>query len=130
MTGISGAIGLRLGDTETLARRMTDTLRKSPDTSLDHWFGDGAVLCQVSHHQASIGASRDGTRRIAVWGEPRLAEGPRGSDQDEPLDPARLLLSLYEEKGPELLRELDGSYAFAIYDSVQEQLFLANDRFS
>lgn len=130
MTGISGAIGPSLGDTEALARRMTNTLRKSPDASFDHWFGNDAVLCQVSHHQAGIGASRDGAVQIALWGEPRLAEGTRGGDQCEPLDPAGLVLSLYEEKGSELLRELDGSYAFAIYDSVKRQLLLANDRFS
>lgn len=39
------------------------------------------------------------------------------------------LLHLYEDKGPEMLADLNGMFAFVIYDRRQRRLFGARDRF-
>lgn len=40
-----------------------------------------------------------------------------------------VLLNLFIEEGAEALNKLNGFFAFAVYDSIEEQLFLARDRY-
>ncbi len=40
-----------------------------------------------------------------------------------------VLLALFAEKGKNMMQDLDGMFAFAIWDSVNEELFCARDRF-
>lgn len=40
-----------------------------------------------------------------------------------------VLLALYSQKGPDCLKDLDGMFAFAVWDSLNKTLFCARDRF-
>ena len=54
-----------------------------------------------------------------------IARGHRFRTQSD----TEVLVHLYEEKGPSLLDDLDGMYAFAIADEKNEKLFMARDRY-
>lgn len=41
---------------------------------------------------------------------------------------AEVILHLYEEKGKECVKDLNGMFSFAIYDKKKEEIFLARDR--
>ena len=54
-----------------------------------------------------------------------LARGHTLSTQSD----CEVLVHLYEEKGPALLEDLEGMFAFAIVDTKNESIFLSRDRF-
>jgi len=99
--------------------------------------------CLLAHNRLSIidldgGAqplsNEDGTLWVVCNGEiynyielrqQLVARGHRFSTQSD----CETLVHLYEEKGVALLDDLEGMFAFAIFDVRNQQLFLARDRF-
>lgn len=137
MCGIAGIIGGQVSPNRILA--MTAALRhRGPDES-GIYLDDGAVL---GHTRLSIIDLSSGTQPIhnedkTLWivfnGEifnyPELREVliAKGHTFLTTSD-TEVILHLYEEKGAECLREMNGQFAFAIWDERKQICFLARDR--
>ncbi len=121
-------------------RRMADSLRHRGPDDAGVWT-DGAV--GLGHRRLSIidlspnghnpMCNEDGTIWIVFNGEiynfqelrPNLeASGHRFRSNTD----TEVILHLYEERGPMCVKELRGMFAFAIWDSRSQTLFLARDR--
>lgn len=141
MCGIAGI--LKLADREPVAeaelRRMLALLRHRGPDEFGIFLGNGIGLgsarlriIDLSTGQQPIG-NEDGTLWIVFNGEifnyvelrPDLeARGHRFTTDSD----TEVLLHLYEEFGPECLAKVNGQFAFAIWDTRAQSLFLARDR--
>ncbi|MGW4637259.1 asparagine synthase (glutamine-hydrolyzing) [Sphaerisporangium sp. NPDC004334] len=140
MCGIAGSMALRDGraiDEPELAR-MTGTLaHRGPDaggTFFDRGVALGFRRLSIIdlHGGDQPMFSEDGQVALVCNGEifnhralraELQAKGHRfRTDCD-----VEVLVHLYEEEGPDLLRKLNGQFAFAIYDLRRRRLFLARD---
>jgi asparagine synthase (glutamine-hydrolysing) len=138
MCGIAGIYNVG-PDSEVLISRMISILRhRGPDETglyLDNRMAMG-------HTRLSIIGLGDGTQPICnedgtlwtvyngeIFNYPELKADLEekghifrtGTDTE-------ILVHIYEEYGPACLQRLNGQFAFAIWDSVKEELFLARDR--
>jgi len=141
MCGISGIFSSS-GQTidSRLIFRMTDTLRhRGPDDRGVYINGNISLgmnrlaIIDLSRNAHQPMSNEDGTVRIVFNGEiynhdllrdELTAKGHRyksGSDTES-------IVHLYEEYGVDCLNKLNGMFAFAIWDSLKERLFIARDR--
>jgi len=141
MCGINGVFHYREGAPDVaLVRRQAHALRHRGPDDADVWCEGPAALGQrrlailelsPAGHQPM--PNEDRTVWVTFNGElynwpetkPQLvARGHRlrGNSDTE------MLLHLWEEKGPEMLAELRGMFAFALFDTRRRQLLLARDR--
>ena len=140
MCGIAGFLNLDGRPAETgLAESMASALiHRGPDGGGVHV--DGAVA--LAHRRLAIldpvsgvqpMCNEDGTIWVTYNGEiynsPVLREGllSRGHVLKTHCD-TEVLVHLWEEKGPDLVADLTGMFAFALWDSSRKQLFLVRDR--
>ncbi len=138
MCSILGILDLRT-DPDTLrqqALRLSKAMRhRGPDWS-GIYASDRAIL---AHERLAIvdvdsGAqplfSADRTRVLAVNGEiyghravrRRLSHYPFQTGSD-----CEVILALHDERGADFLNELDGIFAFALYDSTSDRYLIARD---
>ena len=142
MCGFAGLIdtrGERRVDEEVL-KRMTSTLtHRGPDSSgyfVDHNIGLGfrrlSIIDLTGGDQPIF--NEDGSVVLMCNGEiynylelkrTLLAKGHVFRTASD----VEVLLHLYEEKGTGLLDQLNGQFAFVIYDIKQNRLLLARDQF-
>jgi asparagine synthase (glutamine-hydrolysing) len=144
MCGICGAFsyGWSAGDESVNVRAMRDAMaHRGPDDAGLHVSADRRVA--LGHRRLSIVdlspaghqpmSNEDGTVWISFNGEiynhAELRSGleARGHVYRSRSD-TETLVHLYEEHGLGMLRHLRGMFAFAIWDSRRERLFLARDR--
>ncbi len=135
MCGIVGAFDIKQ-NTEPFRNqilRMAKTLRhRGPDWS-GIYSGEKAVLAHerlaivdpLSGNQPLF--SKDGKLALAVNGEiynhMEIRERYKDSYEFLTQSDCEVILALYRDKGPDLLEELNGIFAFALYD-IEKDLYL------
>lgn len=139
MCGIAGIITNNARNYTEEIQKMTDAIAHRGPDSADHQYFENAAL---GHRRLSIvDLSETGkqpmfsnTRNecIVLNGEiygyldikKKYSDYPyRGTSDTE------LILAMYQAKGENLIHELPGMFAFAIWDDKKQELFCARDRF-
>jgi asparagine synthase (glutamine-hydrolysing) len=138
-----GREALADSDSQALLDRMTDVLAHRGPSDRGTWRGDGIGL---GHRRLSvIDLSRNGRQPMCnedgtVWivfngeiynftqlkAEHKLVE--KGHRFHSATD-TEVLVHLYEELGPDMVRHLNGMFAYAIWDARRGELHLARDPF-
>jgi asparagine synthase (glutamine-hydrolysing) len=142
MCGFAGEFLLRPGRADlALARAMAGRLvHRGPDEEGAFLSADGrcaigfrrlAVIDPAASHQPMT--SDDGLLTVAFNGEIYNFQKLRqdltaAGDTFRTAGDTEVLLHLYRRHGPEMLRHLDGMFAFVLYDAANSQLLLARDR--
>ena len=141
MCGIAGfaGIGLPAEEAPGRLRAMCDAIQHRGPDSDGYFVGDGAAMgmrrlsiIDVAGGDQPI-SNEDGTITVVFNGEiynhhelrrELLAAGHRFATRSD----TEVLVHLYESHGPEMVRHLHGMFAFSIWDSRRQRLFLARDR--
>ncbi|HLQ69550.1 MAG TPA: asparagine synthase (glutamine-hydrolyzing) [Gemmatimonadales bacterium] len=144
MCGICGALSLRGGpDVDpAVIERMRDTMsHRGPDDAGSYVDPDRRL--GMGHRRLSIVdlspaghgpmANEDGTIWISYNGEvynhAALRQPLEGAGhQFRSRTDTEILIHLYEERGPDMLAELRGMFAFSLWDAPRRRLLLARDR--
>ena len=141
MCGIAGKYYLKApGDiSPDLIKQMIAIMHhRGPDESgiyIDDWVGLGQTRLSIIDLSGGVQPihNEDKTLWIIYNGEvfnyPELKQGllKKGHRFYTSTD-TEVILHLYEEKGTACLEQLNGQFAFAIWDSKHKELFLARDR--
>jgi asparagine synthase (glutamine-hydrolysing) len=140
MCGICGRIGVQpVGPAVDLAPVLRALHHRGPD-ACDLWRGAGGRTL-LGHTRLSIldlegssqpMANEDGSVIATYNGEIYNFAELRGSllargHRFRSVGDTEVLVHLYEELGPALVSELDGMFAFALYDARHHSLLLARD---
>jgi asparagine synthase (glutamine-hydrolysing) len=132
MCGIAGSIGVR--DVETVERMLDALPHRGPNDRGIHINGDAvfghtrlSIVDVAGGHQPIL--ANGGRSGIICNGEVYnfrklrekfLSKYPFKTESD-----SEVILHLYEEKGPECVKELDGMFAFALFDG--DDFMMARD---
>ncbi len=140
MCGITAIFNIQTGQAESMrskALQMSKTIRhRGPDWS-GIYCGGSAVL---AHERLSIVdpasggqplVSPDGAQVLCVNGEiynhRELREQLKGKYEFQTGSDCEVILALYREKGIDFLEDLNGIYAFALYDKEKDEYLIARD---
>lgn len=140
MCGIFGALGLELSPNEferalrTLDHRGPDGFGADPlPNGRGHFGHTRLAIIDLSDSGRQPMTNEDGTLFLTLNGEIynhvaiRRELEKKGHTFKSDCD-AEVVLHLYEERGIELVHELHGMFAFALYDAKRDKLFMARDR--
>ncbi|MFH2137090.1 MAG: asparagine synthase-related protein [Candidatus Omnitrophota bacterium] len=140
MSGICGFISNRQTVDINLLERMAASMCYVKEDKTDKWQFDLLGLCRVHHglinQQTQPIFNEDKNLLIVMAGEVfdyevekenLIKKGHKFIFED---NDAEYCLHLYEDKGTECFKELNGSFAIAIYNLKTKELLLVNDRLS
>jgi asparagine synthase (glutamine-hydrolysing) len=153
MCGICGKVSLNGAVSENLIRKMCEVLtHRGPDSEgicinpspqPSPLKGRGGAVVGLGHRRLAIidlspaghqpMSNEDGSIWIVFNGEiynfPELREAlEKKGHRFKSHSDTEVVLHLYEDKGVDCLKDLRGPFAFAIWDSRGERLFIAKDR--
>ncbi|WP_412850303.1 asparagine synthase (glutamine-hydrolyzing) [Chryseobacterium sp. PMSZPI] len=139
MCGIAGIITNNARNYQNAIQKMTDVMKHRGPDAADHEFYENAAL---GHRRLSIiDLSENGKQPmfsntknecIVLNGEiygyqdikKQYAEYPYHGGSD-----TEVILAMYQRKQENLIHDLPGMFAFAIWDDQKQQLYCARDRF-
>jgi len=132
MCGIAGCIGTK--DLDTVNKMLDALPHRGPDDRGVYTYGDFvfghtrlSIVDVARGHQPIV--LNEGSRAIICNGEiynfRTIQETLSGKHNFRTNSDTETILHLYEEKGPQCVKELDGMFAFAILDG--EDFMLARD---
>ena len=132
MCGIAGCFGKK--DVNTVSKMLDSLEHRGPDDRGIHMYGDTvlghtrlSIVDVHGGHQPIL--TQDGTKGIICNGEIYNFESIRRRLEKKydftTRSDTEVILHLYREKGPDCVRELDGMFAFALYD--EQDFMLARD---
>lgn len=140
MSGIFGALDSRPGaGIDRLVTRMGSSLAHRPWYVVETWqdesagVGLGRVGIGIFNHERQPVCSEDDSLVVFLSGElyntsalrrELSAKGRRLRDDGD----LELILHLYQDRGEQFVRHLDGVFVLAIWDRSRQELIVANDR--
>lgn len=139
MCGIAGIISPNSKNYTEEIQKMTDAIAHRGPDAAQHEFYENAVL---GHRRLSIiDLSATGKQPMysdtknecivlngEIYGYQNLKTKYPGYSYHGTSD-TEVILAMYQKKGKELLNELPGMFAFAIWNDEKQELFCARDRF-
>ena len=139
MCGIFGILDIKtdVSELRTQALDLTKTLRhRGPDWS-GIWNNDNTILCheRLAIVDVDTGAqpliSQDGQHILAVNGEiynhKSLAASLATPYEFKTRSDCEVILPLFKEKGADFIDELQGMFAFVLYDESEDAYLIARD---
>lgn len=142
MCGIAGFINLRFSPTKqkVVIKQMTDVIAHRGPDGEGHFVSDGVAFGnrRLAIIDLSLGkqpmASADGRYWITFNGEiynylELKTELKKKGVLFQTDSDTEVLLASYIAYGPDCVRQLNGMFAFAIFDTKRKLLFAARDRF-
>lgn len=148
MCGICGFINFRNNyikneeENKATARRMADTLRHRGPDSRGEWAGEHAVLAHRRLAVIDVERGQQPMKRTVEGHEFTIAYNGELYNTDDIRDELRrygytfsttsdteVLLYAYIHYGTRCAEKLNGIFAFAIWDSMRQRVFLCRDRF-
>jgi len=143
MCGIAGFVAPGgTGDRQALQRMTRGLAHRGPDAV--GYFVDQVSAVHLGHRRLSIVDLADGAQPMSTadkevtivfngeiynHADLRAELQSKGHRFQTDHSDTEVLLNGYREWGEDLLERLNGMFAFAIYDSRRQKLFLARDRF-
>lgn len=134
MCGIAGCFGSR--DEKTINKMLDALIHRGPNDRGIYvngtmvWGHTRLSIVDVAHGHQPILTS-DGSKGLIANGEiynfKKIRDNLKNQYTFKTRSDSEVILALYDQRGPEGVRELDGMFAFALFDSDKDTFMLARD---